>query len=131
MIKQTLLFSLFTVLLFAGCDKPLLKYNPDFEGKWRTVTYYSEDYADTITSELVFQGKDGAYNYGCREFCDEDQLCDCITQQAGRTVVNKPKTQMKIGSTAAYPLTIDVEPYQDVNGVWRMEINGEEFIKVE
>lgn len=117
-------------LIVVCCDKYVVKYNPKFEGKWRTVTGYNENFDDTTTSMLIIDGKEGSYKYGCRTICADD-LCDCVYTQAGRAVVNKQHTQMKIGSSNAYALPIDVEPYQDANGVWRLELNGEQFIKVE
>ena len=117
------------VLIAVCCDKYVSKYNPNYEGTWRTATYYNEDYDDTTTSELIIDGKEGLYNYGCRDFCEGDKLCTCIYTQSGKAVVNKQHTQMKIGSSSSFAVSIDVEPYQDANGVWRMELNGEEFIK--
>jgi len=121
---------LFFVTVLVCCDKYVVKYNPNYEGKWRTATYYNTDFNDTTTSELVIQGKEGSYKYACRSIC-APELCECITTQGGKAVVNKQHNQMKVGSTSAFPLTIDVEPYQDANGVWKMELEGEVFTKVE
>jgi hypothetical protein len=131
MMKRTIIYGSLGMLILTVmvcCDKFVVKYNPDFEGKWRTATYYNEDFLDTTTSELIIEGKEGSYKYGCRTVCAPD-LCDCVANQGGKAVINKQHTQMKVGSTSAYPIPIDVEPYQDANGVWKMELNGEEFIK--
>ncbi len=114
-----------------SCDKPLSKYNPDFEGTWRTETAYSDLYEKTITSEIVIDGKDGIYNYACTDVTGcAPRLCNCISQQQGKTVINTSHTHIKFGSSSgAYAVTIDTEPYQDSQGIWRMKVNDEEYTK--
>jgi hypothetical protein len=104
------------------------KYNANFEGKWRTIPTFDSLVNETVTSEIVIDGADGLFNNSCRQICG-DNLCDCLSQQVGKAVMNTSKTQMKIGSSAAYPITIQQEPYQDNAGNWVMKVEGLTFYK--
>ena len=108
-------------LLFLGCDKPVYEYNPEFEGKWRTLVVYDSVLNSNVLSEIVIDGKDGSFMNTCNP-CGVE-LCNCISSQLGKAVMNSDKTQMQIGSNA-YPLTINEEPNVDANGAWTMEIQG-------
>ena len=129
----TYILSLATLccLIVLSCDKPLYKYNKNFEGTWRTATYYNDLYNKTTTSEIVIDGKNGIYNYACTDSTGcAPRLCNCVSQQSGRAVINTKHTQMKMGSTSSsYPITINTEPYQDGAGVWHMRVNDEDFTK--
>lgn len=120
---------IFTVT--GSCDKLVYKYNPNFEGTWRTATAYSDLYEKTVTSEIVIDKKDGIYNYACTDVTGcAPRLCNCISQQQGKAVINTSHTQIKFGSSSgAYPVNVDTEPYQDAQGIWRMEVNGELYTK--
>ena len=108
-------------LLFSSCDKPVYKYNPEFEGKWRTLVVYDTFLNSNVQSEIVIDGKDGSFMNTCNP-CGVE-LCDCISSQLGKAVVNSDGTQMQIGSNS-YPLTINEQPNLDANGEWTMEIQG-------
>lgn len=130
-MKKSIFFILSTLvccLFVLSCDKPLSKYNPDFEGTWRTATAYNDLYNETTTSEIVIDKKDGIYNYACTEIC-APRLCNCISKQSGKAVINSTHTQMKVGSANSYPVTINTEPYQDASGIWHMKVNDEEYTK--
>lgn len=116
------------LLVLSNCNKPVYKYNPNFEGKWRTIPTFDSLVNVTVTSEIVIDGADGLFNNSCREVCGEN-LCDCLSQQVGKAVMNTSKTQMKIGSSSAYPISIEQEPYQDNSGNWVMKVEGLTFYK--
>ena len=110
------------VLLVFSCNKPVYKYNSDFEGTWRSLVVYDTIINADVQSELVIDGADGSYKNTCRP-CGVD-LCNCVSTYYGKAVMNSTKTQMKIGSSNLYPLTIEEEPNIDSNGVWTMKIQG-------
>lgn len=120
-----------TVVMFSiiSCNKPVYKYNPDFEGQWRTVSAYDSIINETVASEIVIDGKDGAYYNSCRDTCTE-HLCDCIVTQSGKAVMNSSKDQMKLGSSN-YAIGIQQEPTQDANGNWSMIIDNKTFYKIQ
>lgn len=126
-MKTSYLFFLLTIGLI-GCNKSVFKYNSDFEGTWRTVTQFDSTFNKIVTSEIVIQGKDGRFSYACETICGTE-LCDCSFTQVGKAVMSSSKTQLKIGSTSSFPLTIEQEPYQDNNGIWKMKVYGLTFIK--
>ena len=129
--KMKLLFTMFTLGLLVAvgsCDKPVYKYNSNFEGTWRTVTQFDSTFNKIVTSEIVIDGRDGRFSYACETICGSE-LCDCNITQVGKAVMNSTKTQLKIGSTSSFPLTIEQEPYQDNNGTWKMKVYGLTFIK--
>lgn len=120
-----------TVLLFLlwACNKPVYKYNSDFEGRWRTIPVYDTNLDEIVGSEIIIEGADGAFNSTCLDTCSEN-LCNCLTQQSGKAVMNSSKTEMKIGSSSTYSLTVDEEPNIDTNNVWTMKIEGLRYYKV-
>jgi hypothetical protein len=113
------------LLLFteSGCNKKLSKYNPDFIGTWRTAVIQDSTINLSVRSEIVIEKRDGLFNNTCTDECGE-RLCDCISQQGGRAVVNTDRTRLKIGSSSSSSLSIDKEPYQDSTGQWVMKIQG-------
>lgn len=125
--KTVFIFSsIFIVFLFTACNKPVYKYNPDFEGKWRTIPVYDSLLNTTTGSEILIDGEDGSFQNSCNP-CGAD-LCNCISHQIGKAVMNSSKTQMKIGSSS-YPLSIDEEPNIDASGNWTMKIQGLRYYK--
>lgn len=119
--KFMILSMLLTVLLIA-CNKPVYKYNKDFEGVWRTDNIYDSLLNKSVRSEIVIDGADGKFSNTC-DFID-NEFCNCISSSVGKAVMNSSKTQMKIGSTSSFPLTIDEEPSVNANGIWTMKIQG-------
>ncbi len=116
----------FTSLLLFSCNKPVYKYNPNFEGTWRTIPVYDSILQYETTSEIVINGKDGSFKNSCKS-CGVD-LCDCLNVQSGRAVMNDKKTQMRFGSNGT-ALTINEEPNIDGNGLWTMKIQGIRYYK--
>jgi len=113
----------------ASCNKKLSSYNPDFVGTWRTATITDTVINEIVRSEIVIQKNDGIYNNTCKDTCGE-RLCDCVSQQSGKAVINSTKDMIRIGSSSAsYPLSIDKEPYQGNNGQWMMIIDGLTYYK--
>lgn len=115
------LFLLIAVFIAASCDKPVYKYNQNFEGTWRTSVIYDTILNKNVQSEIVIDGKDGSFRNTC-DPCGTD-LCNCISYSAGQAVMNADKTQMKIGSNG-FPLTIQKEPYEEPDGTWAMKVGG-------
>lgn len=111
------------IALLISCNKKVASYNADFIGKWRTATVSISTTSENIRSEIIIEEADGAYNNSCKDDCG-DQLCDCLSTQAGRAVISFDKKRIKIGSSNTLTLTIDKEPYQDVDGNWIVEIGG-------
>ncbi|MES2557285.1 MAG: hypothetical protein V4604_14115 [Bacteroidota bacterium] len=118
------------LLLFSqsACNKKLSKYNPDFIGTWRTAVIEDSTINLTVRSEIVIEKRDGLFNNTCTDECGE-RLCECISQQGGRAVVNTDRTRLKIGSSSSSSLSIDKEPYQDSTGQWVMKIQGLTYYK--
>lgn len=109
------------MLLLSSCNKPVYKYNQEFEGTWRTELVYDEVLNTNVMSEIVIDGEDGSFKNTCRP-CSVG-LCDCLNTHVGKAVMNSSRTEMKIGSSN-YALRIDEEPNIDSTGVWTMKIQG-------
>lgn len=131
-IRPSLLTSIVVLLLVlfteSACNKKLSKYNPDFIGTWRTAVIEDSTINLTVRSEIVIEKRDGLFNNTCTDECGE-RLCECISQQGGRAVVNTDRTRLKIGSSSSSSLSIDKEPYQDSTGQWVMKIQGLTYYK--
>ena len=119
-----ILFLAFMAL--TACDKPVFKYNSDFEGTWRTIQVYDSVLQYITMSELIIDGADGSYKNSCA-ICSAE-LCNCVSTQVGKAVVDNNRTHMRMGSNG-YPLSIDEEPNVDGNGNWTMKIQGQRFYK--
>lgn len=118
-----LIFSCTTLIfLMYSCNKPVYKYNSEFEGIWRTVVIYDSLLNANTCSEIFIDGEDGTFKNTCNP-CGLD-LCNCVSTQAGKAVMNSSKTHMKIGSSNNMVLIIDEEPNIDANGLWTMKIRG-------
>lgn len=108
-----------------ACNKYVYKYNPDFEGTWKTIPVYDTLLNSYVQSELVIDGKEGSFKNACQP-CGVD-LCNCMNVQFGKAVINLTHDQIRIGS-GNYPLTINEEPnYQDT--VWVMKLQGLTYYK--
>lgn len=126
-MKHPLMILFGVLLLFAaGCNKKAGKYNPEFIGRWQTEVIEDTVAEISYRNEIVIEKKDGSYKYLCQDVC-ETTLCNCESEQSGTAVVSYPDQQsLKIGNSQ--PLSIDKEPFED-NGVWKMRINGNLYIK--
>ncbi len=130
MKKYSFLFlsTLVMCLLLVCCNKPVYKYNSDFQGKWQTIPVYDSLLNATTMSEILIDGEDGSFKNSCNP-CGNQELCNCISVQIGKAVMNSTKTHMKIGSSNSYQLSIDEEPKVDANGVWTMKIQGLKYFR--
>ena len=74
MIKALFVFNLTIVLVLgvSACNKPVYKYNPDFEGTWHTVEVYDDVLDKMVQSEIVIDGADGSYKNTC-EPCNTNE----------------------------------------------------------
>lgn len=116
-----------SVLVLFACNKPVYKYNADFEGIWRTPLVYDTILNKNVMSEIVIDGAEGSFKNTC-DPCGVD-LCACVSTQVGKAVMNTSKTQMKIGSSNSYLFTIQEEPNIDANGLWTMKIRGSRYYR--
>jgi len=130
MMKRMLIVTVLvaSVITLSNCNKKVSSYNHDFVGQWRTDVINDTLINEAIRSELIFDEKDGTYNNGCKDVCD-DQLCDCVSQQSGRALVSFDKTLIKIGSSNSLTLSIDELPHQVTGGAWEMKIGGLVYYK--
>ncbi len=127
-MKKILLFS--TLLIFLlGCDKFVTEHNASFEGKWRTLPQLNQAGNFYEVSQLEFAGKEGKYSGYCSNTCDSNP-CDCKFNHLGKAVVNKQKTQIKIGTSGSFALDIQQEPTQDANGIWTIKVHSQIFYKL-
>ena len=128
---KSIIFTVFLLIsattIIVACNKPVYKYNADFEGTWRSLVVYDTILNANVVSEILIDGADGWYKNTCSP-CGAD-LCNCISTQVGKAVMNTSKTQMKIGSSNSLVLTIQEEPNIDANGIWTMKIQGLRYYK--
>lgn len=122
MTSKLSILSFLVMVLLMGCNKPVYKYNKDFEGVWRTAEIYDSLLNKTVRSEIIIDGADGKFSNTC-DFID-NEFCNCVSSSVGKAVMNSQKTQMKIGSSNSFPLTINEEPSADANGNWTMKIQN-------
>jgi hypothetical protein len=121
-------FYLLTALaILAGCNKPLLKYNSDFEGIWFSETQYNPDLQVFVSDELVFSGKNGTYQVDCKDTCTTN-LCECTGKLTGVAEVNQQRTIIRLNSQTPRTFQLDAEPYEQ-GGEWYMEIDGKKYKK--
>lgn len=125
-MRRFLIFSFILFIAF-GCNKPLLKYNPKFEGTWFSTPVYIDGLGDYAAYEFTFSGKKGTYNIECRDTCSTS-LCDCLGTLSGNTEVNTNHTMLRINSQTPRTFTINAEPYEE-NGDWFLEIDGVVYTK--
>ncbi|MFT5777630.1 MAG: hypothetical protein ACI837_000578 [Crocinitomicaceae bacterium] len=122
-----LICSFSLLFIVSACDKPVIKYNSDFEGQWRTILVYDSLLQVNVMNEIVIEGKDGSFKNTCAP-CGAD-LCNCLNSSVGKATMNSSKTHMKIGSSNSYPLEIQEEPNIDSTGTWTMLIHGLRYYK--
>ena len=77
-------------------------------------------------SEIVIDGADGTHSNTC-DPCGAD-LCNCISSQVGKAVMNTSRTQMKIGSNS-YALTIQQEPTLNALGQKTIIVRNQTYYK--
>lgn len=125
MKKIFLLTAVITVL--AACNKPLLKYNSDFEGTWYSEPQYNSTFGVFVSDELVFSGKEGSYQVDCKDTCTTN-LCDCTGKITGTPEINKQRTIIRLNSQTPRTFNLDAQPYEQ-GGSWYMEIDGKKYKK--
>lgn len=127
-IKYFIFISVVFLTLIA-CNKPVYKYNKDFEGNWLTDVVYDSTLNVNVQSQIKIEGEDGFYKGIC-QVCSDGTLCSCIANHTGKAVMNSSKTEMKIGTGASsYPLEIEEEPNIGGDGKWTMKIEGLRYYK--
>jgi hypothetical protein len=122
---KSIIFTVFLLIsattIIVACNKPVYKYNADFEGTWRSLVVYDTILNSNVVSEILIDGEDGWYKNTCSP-CGTD-LCNCISTQVGKAVMNTSR------SSNSLVLTIQEEPNIDTNGVWTMKIQGLRYYK--
>lgn len=125
-MKHILLLTAATLLLLA-CNKPLLKYNSDFEGTWYSETQYNPVLEKFVGDELTFSGKEGTYQVDCKDTCGTN-LCDCTGKLTGKAEINQQRTIIRLNSQTPRSMSLDTEPYEQ-GGYWFMEVDGKLYKK--
>jgi hypothetical protein len=125
-MKKTILLATVCLLLLA-CNKPLVKYNSDFEGTWYSETQYNPTMQKFVGDELTFSGKEGTYQVDCADTCGTN-LCDCTGKLTGKAEINQQRTIIRLNSQTPRTFTLDTEPYEQ-GGSWFMEIDGKTYKK--
>jgi hypothetical protein len=125
-MKRILLFTSISLVLFA-CNKPLLKYNSDFEGTWYSEAKYSPDFQVFVCDEFTFSGSSGTYQIDCRDTCGTT-LCTCTGKLVGTPEINQQRTIIRLNSQTPRTFNLIKEPYE-VGGEWFMEIDGRNYKK--
>ncbi|TSJ40099.1 hypothetical protein [Fluviicola chungangensis] len=125
-MKKIILLTTLTLVLFA-CNKPLLKYNSDFEGTWYSEPQYNSVMGVFVSDELVFSGKEGSYQVDCQDTCSTN-LCECTGKITGTPEINKQHTIIRLNSQTPRTFSLDAEPYEQ-GGSWYMEVDGKKYKK--
>jgi hypothetical protein len=125
-MKKILFATLTTFVLFA-CNKPLLKYNGDFEGTWYSETQYNPDLQKFVGDELTFSGTTGTYQVDCGDTCGTN-LCECTGKLSGKPEINQQRTIIRLNSQTPRTFNLDAEPYQQ-GGSWFMKVDGKVYKK--
>lgn len=125
-MKKTIFLATLLVVV-AACNKPLLKYNSDFEGTWYSEPQYNPDLGVFVSDELVFSGKEGSYQVDCKDTCATN-LCDCTAKITGTAEINKQHTIIRLNSQTKRTFQLEAEPYEQ-SGSWFMEVDGKTYKK--
>ena len=125
-MKKILLFTTACLLLLA-CNKPLLKYNSDFEGTWYSEPQYNNVMGKFVSDELTFSGTSGTYQIDCKDTCAVN-LCDCTAKLTGKAEINQQHDKIRLNSQSQRVFTLNTEPYEQ-GGSWYMEVDGKTYKK--
>lgn len=122
------LFFLTTLALYMfACNKPLLKYNADFEGTWYSEPQYNSTMGVFVSDELTFSGTQGTYQVDCKDTCTTN-LCDCTAKLTGKAEVNQQRTMIRLNSQTPRTFNLEEEPYQQ-GSTWFMKVDGKTYKK--
>ncbi len=122
------LFFLTTLALYMfACNKPLLKYNADFEGTWYSEPQYNSSIGVFVSDELTFSGTQGTYQVDCKDTCTTN-LCDCTAKLTGKAEVNQQRTMIRLNSQTPRTFNLEEEPYQQ-GSTWFMKVDGKTYKK--
>lgn len=127
-MNKILILALGLFFFLSGCNKPLLKYNNNFEGTWYSEPVFNTTYSDWVSDQLVFSGSNGTYYADCKDTC-APVLCNCITSISGKAEINKQRTLIRINGNSVKTFNLNAEPYQNASGTWMMEIDNKTYTK--
>ncbi|MNE39324.1 hypothetical protein D3C80_1332720 [compost metagenome] len=109
MKKRFYIIPLFLLILVSSCNKPLLKYNSDFEGTW-----YSEAQYNSVMGKF-------------QDTCAAN-LCVCTGKLTGKAEINQQRNKIRLNSQTPRVFVLDTEPYEQ-GGYWFMEVDGKTYKK--
>jgi len=116
------LFMLSSLFMVASCNvQQVEKYNPDFQGNWKTGVFYSPAAGDSIRNYLIIDGKDSALGIACNK---NTQLGNCLIFQTGKVKINKSTMFLQVGNSVQNTRRIDKEPYLNENSEWEMVLDS-------
>ncbi|MNJ85826.1 hypothetical protein D3C87_33060 [compost metagenome] len=127
MKKRFYIIPLFLLILVSSCNKPLLKYNSDFEGTWYSEAQYNSVMGKFVCDELTFSGTSGTYQVDCQDTCAAN-LCVCTGKLTGKAEINQQRNKIRLNSQTPRVFVLDTEPYEQ-GGYWFMEVDGKTYKK--
>jgi hypothetical protein len=125
-MKKLFFLTTLALCMFA-CNKPLLKYNADFEGTWYSEPQYNSTMGVFVSDELTFSGTQGTYQVDCKDTCTTN-LCDCTAKLTGKAEVNQQRTMIRLNSQTPRTFNLEEEPYQQ-GSTWFMKVDGKTYKK--
>jgi hypothetical protein len=97
------------------------KYNPDFNGHWRTAIFFSPAAGDSIRNYLIIDGKDSGLGIACDK---NNSLSNCLVFQTGKVKINTSNGYLQIGNSVQNTRRVDKEPYLNNNSEWEMVLDS-------
>jgi hypothetical protein len=116
------------VFLLTNCNKTVVEYNKNFEGRWISDNELLSGYVVYTSNELIFEGKKGTFRKNCKDTC-ATVLCDCLVTFEGRADINQQGNLIKIQSNTPITISIDQKPFQESDGSWSMQVDGKYYRK--
>jgi len=115
-------FLLFGCFAMASCNVlDVEKYNPDFNGHWRTAIFFSPAAGDSIRNYLIIDGKDSGLGIACDK---NNSLSNCLVFQTGKVKINTSNGYLQIGNSVQNTRRVDKEPYLNNNSEWEMILDS-------
>lgn len=127
MKKRFYILPLFVLVLLASCNKPLLKYNSEFEGTWYSEPQYNSVMGKFVSDQFTFSGKTGTYLIDCQDTCAPN-LCTCTGTLTGTSEINQQRDKIRLNSQTPRVFELNAEPYQE-GSYWYMEVDGKKYKK--
>lgn len=127
MYQKFILPAFVLLFVFTSCNvEQIEKYNPDFEGKWRTETYNSPTVGGMVRNYIIIDGRDSGLGIACQTDCE---LCDCLVFEAGRVRIHKSTKELQVGGTVNQIMHVQEEPFINEEGIWEFIMNDLSYFK--